>query len=176
MKIIYCDGSSLGNPGRGGWGVVAIDTEKKIFWEYGGSDKNVTNNQMELAACLAALKIILKSSDNISTEKNVAMNRQKKVEYELRLDSKYVIQGVTEWSKNWQKNGWKNAQKKEVVNKEIWKEILSIKKQIEEKNVHLKWTHVYGHTGEMWNERVDVIAKSFAGGEEIVLAKAVKFE
>ena len=159
-KIIYCDGSSLGNPGPGGWAVVAIDTEKKLVWEYGEGSKLATNNQMELHACLFALKLILQSSG-----KN----------FELRLDSKYVIQGVTEWSKGWVKNGWKNAQKKEVVNKEIWQAILKQKSLIDEKEIKLKWTHVYGHTGEEWNERCDEIAKAMAGGEKIILRKGVAF-
>jgi ribonuclease HI len=102
-KIIYCDGSSLGNPGPGGFGVVALDQERKKVWEYGGSKNPTTNNQMELAACQFALKLILKSFEQSGTDS-----------FELRLDSKYVIQGVTEWSKNWIKNNWKTAGKKKV--------------------------------------------------------------
>lgn len=188
MKIIYCDGSSLGNPGRGGFGVVALDTDKKLVWEYGEAAKDVTNNQMELAACLCALKVILQSAENaekdpknLHTPKHVSAglntrSKSSRLEYELRLDSKYVIQGVTEWSKNWSKNNWKNAQKKEVANKEIWQKILSIKKEIEEKNVTLKWTHVYGHTGEEWNERCDEIARGLAGEENIHLQKGTRYK
>lgn len=161
-KIIYCDGSSLGNPGPGGFGVVAVDTKKKIFFEFGGGYKNVTNNQMELEACIFALKLILKSFENEANKNET---------YELRLDSKYVIQGTTEWMKNWVKNSWKNSQKKEVLNKEKWMEILRLTKEIEAAKIHLKWSHVYGHTGEVWNERCDEVAKSFASGENRNLAK-----
>ncbi len=156
MKIIYCDGSSLGNPGRGGWGVVAIDTEKKLFWEYGDRAEVATNNQMELSACIFALKLILKSTGKI---------------FELRLDSKYVIQGTTEWMNGWVKNNWKNSQKKEVLNKELWQEILKLKNEIENKKIKLIWTHVYGHTGEKWNERVDEIARKLAAKETLNLHK-----
>lgn len=162
MKIIYCDGSSLGNPGRGGWGVVAIDTEKKMFWEYGERVDIATNNQMELSACIFALKLILKSSEK-SLDKNL--------EYELRLDSKYVIQGITEWLNIWIKNNWKNSQKKEVANKDLWQEILKLKKEIESKKIKLVWTHVYGHSGEEWNERVDEIARKLAAKETLNLHK-----
>jgi ribonuclease HI len=171
MKIIYCDGSSLGNPGRGGWGVVAIDTEKKLFWEYGGNADNATNNQMELSACIFALKLILKSADNGATKTNA-----KELKYELRLDSKYVIQGTTEWMSGWVKNGWKNSQKKTVLNKELWQEILLLKKEIEKKKIKIIWTHVYGHTGVEWNEKVDTIAKAFASKENIDLRKGESYK
>lgn len=172
-KIIYCDGSSLGNPGRGGFGVVAIDTEKKLVWEYGGNFPNATNNRMELEACLFALKLIIKSMQN--SKENIAQNNIQTNSYELKLDSKYVIQGVTEWSKNWIKNGWKNAQKKEVINKDIWQEILKLKNELDIKKVNLIWSHVYGHSGEFWNERVDEIARKSASGEIIILRKGVAY-
>lgn len=177
-KIIYCDGSSLGNPGRGGYAVVALDTEKKLIWEYGGVQNPATNNQMELASCVAALKIILKSLDKPVSE-NIPTQKIPPVTYELRFDSKYVLQGVTEWSKNWVKNNWKTSQKKPVLNKELWQEILKLILEIEtksgKKNI-LKWTHVYGHNNERWNERADEIARSLAGDEKINLRKGETYE
>ncbi len=171
MKIIYCDGSSLGNPGRGGWGVVALDTEKKLFWEYGERVELATNNQMELSACIFALKLIIKSSENNLQNEHIALNKQKQITYELRLDSKYVIQGTTEWMNGWVKNNWKNSQKKPVLNKELWQEILELKNEIESRKIKLIWTHVYGHTGEKWNERVDEIARKLAAKGNINLHK-----
>jgi ribonuclease HI len=73
------------------------------------------------------------------------------------------------------KNNWKNSQKKEVLNKGEWQKILGLLAEIETRKIKIKWTHVYGHTGEKWNERVDEIAKSFAGGEKLKLAKAEKY-
>ncbi len=152
MKVIYCDGSSLGNPGKGGWGVVAIDTIKNNIYEFGGREVLATNNQMELEAAIFALKLISKSEGK---------------EFEMRLDSKYVIQGATLWMKNWVKNNWKNSTKKEVLNKEKWQEILKLLSEIEIKKQKINWVHVYGHTGEKWNERVDEIAKLYASGESL---------
>lgn len=157
MKIIYADGSSLGNPGKAGFGVVAMDTERKLLWEYGAGFPSATNNQMELAACIFALKLLKES------------NLKKGEKVELRLDSKYVISGATVWSKNWLKNNWKTANKKTVLNKDEWLEILNL---ISEIPVKINWVHVYGHTGEEWNERVDEIAKAFASDENIKLRKA----
>lgn len=175
-KIIYCDGSSLGNPGRGGWGVLILRVnpnfeakkasekselkEKKylIEVELGGGEKNTTNNKMELQALIEALKYLEKKSAN-------------NIKIEMRLDSQYVINGATLWYKNWIKNNWKKADKKEVLNKEYWIEIISLIEKLKRQKVELSWKHVYGHTGEKGNERVDVIAKSFAEGVDIELKK-----
>ncbi len=154
-KIIYCDGSSLGNPGSGGWGVLMIDNISKKISELGGGEDMTTNNKMELKALIESLKKIL----TLNISENI----------ELRLDSEYVIKGATIWTKGWVKNNWIKSDKKPVLNKEYWQEILEILKQIEGKNVKMKWTHVYGHTGEVGNERVDVIAKSFAGKNPVKL-------
>jgi len=57
---IYTDGSSLGNPGPGGWGAVFIENTK-IVHELGGFDKNTTNNRMEVSAVIETLKYINKN-------------------------------------------------------------------------------------------------------------------
>jgi ribonuclease HI len=79
--IVYTDGSSLGNPGNGGWGVIFL-TDKKAF-EMAGFQADVTNNQMELEAVYRALELM--------TERSI-------VGYEVNIysDSKYVINGLTE--------------------------------------------------------------------------------
>lgn len=147
-KIVYADGSSLGNPGKGGWAFLVMDVARNLIWEFGGREDGVTNNQMELRAMLESLLQLHKS-------KHIG-------EVEFRLDSQYVIKGVTEWSKGWVKNGWKTANKKDVLNKDLWVKILEAKHYLEAKGFEIKFTHVFGHTGERWNERVDEIAKSMA--------------
>ena len=98
---IYTDGSSLGNPGRGGWGSVFVVGEKVIH-ELGGSEKDTTNNRMELMAVIETLKYIIKNhkKDNVT----------------IFADSNYVLSGVTSWIHNWEKNGWRTANKKQVLN------------------------------------------------------------
>ena len=56
---IYTDGSSLGNPGPGGYGVVVVEKEK-IIKELGGYEKDTTNNRMELTGAIEALQYINK--------------------------------------------------------------------------------------------------------------------
>ncbi len=95
---IYTDGACSGNPGPGGWAaVILVNNEiKEMFF---GSEKNTTNNQMEL---LAPIKAIQKF--------------KKKSEISIFTDSTYVRDGITVWIKQWEKNGWKTASKKPVKN------------------------------------------------------------
>jgi ribonuclease HI len=152
MRTIYADGSSLGNPGRGGWAFLVIDDERKLVWEFGGGRDAVTNNQMELEALIQALAQIQKSKTTGKVE--------------IKLDSEYVLKGATIWYKNWVKNNWVKADKKPVLNKEQWLLIVQLLEEAKEAGFEFSFTHVYGHTGEIWNERVDEIAKAKAKKED----------
>jgi ribonuclease HI len=139
---IYCDGSSIGNPGPGGWGVVIMINEgstQKIM-ELGGYDSHTTNNRMELTAPLEALRQI-----------------PHKVSVIIKTDSQYVIKGITSWIQGWEKNGWQTKVKKEVVNRDLWEVLVH-----ETRLRTVAWEHVRGHVGVALNERVDVIANEFA--------------
>jgi len=139
--IIYTDGSSLGNPGSGGWGAVIALTDGKIK-ELGGKEKNTTNNRMELTAAIEALHEVGKTSDEII----------------LYTDSNYTINGITNWVKGWKKNDWMKRDKTEVLNRDLWEKLINV---VSGKTI--KWTHVAGHSGMVGNERADDIATSFAG-------------
>ena len=135
MKIrIYTDGACSGNPGKGGWGALIQenDDEKKLS----GSELNTTNNRMELTAVIKALE-----------------HYDEAREIEVFTDSKYVMQGITEWIKNWKNNHWKTSQKKDVKNKDLWVllDIVSAKHDI-------KWSWVKGHAGDYGNEIADKLA------------------
>ena len=84
MIKIYTDGSCIGNPGKGGWAAIILNGDNKT--EIKGSEKDTTNNQMELLAPIKALKEIPKGS-----------------KVEIFTDSKYVKSGITEWIHNWKK-------------------------------------------------------------------------
>jgi ribonuclease HI len=145
MKLeIYTDGSSLGNPGPGGWGSVFVENEK-IIKELGGCDKNTTNNRMELMAVIETLKYISKNylKDDIT----------------IFADSNYVLSGITSWIFNWEKNGWRTANKKEVMNQDLWKELIGL---IRNYNNKIKWEKVKGHSGHVYNDKADEIATSCA--------------
>ncbi|HTE48874.1 MAG TPA: ribonuclease H, partial [Candidatus Paceibacterota bacterium] len=122
--------------------------------EIGGGVEHATNNQMELTAPIEALKY-LKSR----MSKTVS-------DIEIISDSKYVILGITEWIFNWQKKNWRGANKKPVLNRELWEELHALAQELKP-----KWTYVEGHTGNIYNERADEIATSFAEGEPVILKK-----
>lgn len=141
---IYTDGSSLGNPGPGGWGTVVVENGKIIF-ELGGFDKNTTNNRMEIKAVIEALRYANKNYEGR--------------EVSIVADSNYVLLGITQWIHNWQRNGWKTAGKKPVLNQELWQELWQLK---EESTSKILWQKVKGHSGHVFNERADEIATNKA--------------
>lgn len=141
---IYTDGSSLGNPGPGGWGSVFVVGEK-ITHELGGCEKNTTNNRMELMAVIETLKYISKN--------------HKKDHVTIFADSNYVLTGITSWIFNWEKNGWRTAGKKQVMNQDLWKELIELIRNYDNK---INWEKVKGHSGHVYNDRADEIATSKA--------------
>ena len=132
--IIYTDGACRGNPGPGGWGaLIKFDTaEKEIF----GGQNNTTNNQMELSAAIEGLSILKEPCD-----------------VHLFTDSKYVMDGITQWIQNWKKNNWKTSAKKEVKNKELWQQLDQLMAYHQ-----VKWHWVKGHSGDPGNETADLLA------------------
>jgi ribonuclease HI len=72
---------------------------------------------------------------------------------QIYSDSKYVLQGITEWMCNWKKRGWKTASKAPVKNEDLWRRLddLSEPHQIE-------WKWVKGHSGDSGNDRADTLA------------------
>ena len=138
MIKIYTDGSCIGNPGKGGWAAIILSDGKKT--EIKGSEKDTTNNQMELLAPIKALKEIPKGS-----------------KVQIFTDSKYVKSGITEWIHNWKKNGWKTANRKEVSNKELWTELDLLNNEFE-----ISWNWVKAHSTDELNNKVDLLAKDAA--------------
>lgn len=132
---IYTDGACSGNPGPGGWGAVLIynGVEKQLS----GSEKETTNNRMELSAVITALKA-LREPCNVT----------------LTTDSKYVCDAINKgWLNSWQKNNWKKADKKPVLNIDLWQELLPL---LDKHRVEFIW--VKGHNGHKYNEICDKLA------------------
>ena len=137
------DGACSGNPGKGGWGgLILFDDGSEL--EIGGFEKNTTNNRMELMAAIKTLEKL----KQFKLKKN----------FKLRTDSKYLIEGYSNWINNWKKNGWKTSTGKPVQNLDLWQKIDGLR--IDDVSMEF----VKGHSGDKYNERVDLIATNYSKG------------
>lgn len=135
--IIYTDGACKGNPGPGGWGVIlrsAGHVEKELF----GGEALTTNNRMEMTAVIEALSALKRPCD-----------------IALYIDSKYVLQGITEWLPGWKAKGWKTAAKQPVKNVDLWQKLDAL---VNMSGHTIEWCWVKGHAGDPGNERADALA------------------
>lgn len=132
---IYTDGACRGNPGPGGWGAVLMHggKVKKLH----GGEQETTNNRMELTAVIKALECI----------------KGNKWPLEITSDSKYVLQGITEWIEGWKRKGWRSASKKPVMNVDLWQRLDQLVQPFD-----ITWHWVKGHSGHPENEMADQLA------------------
>ena len=134
----YADGSCLGNPGPGGWGVV-IDIDGRRT-EAAGSARESTNNRMELTAAIEALE----RTDPLRP-------------LTLTTDSRYVLDGITQWITGWKRRGWTTAKKKPVLNATLWQRLDRLRT-----GRAVTWCWTRGHSGDPGNERADALAQAAA--------------
>lgn len=133
---IYTDGACSGNPGPGGWGAVLLYGDNRK--ELSGSERNTTNNRMELMAAINALEAL-----------------KVKCLVDLYTDSAYLCNAFTQnWIVNWQRNGWVTTAKKPVENKDLWEKLISLSK------IHsINWIKVKGHAENELNNYCDMLAR-----------------
>ena len=144
---IYTDGSSLGNPGPGGYGVVMMSGKHRK--ELSAGYRLTTNNRMELMAVIAALGEIKKRDMKII----------------IKTDSQLIINTLTKgWLESWVKKGWKKADKKPVLNRDLWEKVIDLKE-----GLNIEWQWVKAHCGIEENERCDELAKDAAVTEPLLI-------
>jgi ribonuclease HI len=134
---IYTDGGCRPNPGPGGWGAVILRPGREPE-ELSGAAESATNNRMELAAAIEALRRLREPHA-----------------VELVTDSEYLRKGITEWLATWRAKGWKTAGKKNVANRDLWE---ALDREIVRHDIRWRW--VKGHAGNEWNERADALASA----------------
>ena len=128
---IYTDGSSIGNPGPGGYGIVMKSGNHRK--EFSQGFRLTTNNRMELLAVIIALEKIKKTGSEVL----------------VTSDSKYVVDSVEKkWVFEWVKKGFKGKK-----NPDLWKRFLTI---YSKHKVNFEW--VKGHNNHPENERCDALA------------------
>jgi len=144
---VYADGGARPNPGKGGYGVVAVYEDGSTF-EMGGSRGQSTNNAMELRGAIAALEHLVECEAT--------------GEITFKLDSEYVRKGIASLPK-WEANDWTTSQGTEVKNKALWQKLSRLLDQVE---ADLSFEHVDAHRGDRHNERCDEIATCFIQGRD----------
>jgi ribonuclease HI len=131
---IYTDGACRGNPGPGGWAALLIAGAKRK--ELSGAEAETTNNRMELMAAISGLGAL-----------------KRRCSVKLYTDSKYVLQGLTEWLPQWKARGWRTAAREPVKNKDLWEKLDAAAAAQD-----IEWHWVKGHSGDEGNEYVDALA------------------
>ena len=137
---LFSDGSALGNPGPGGYGVVLRFGDKEK--ELSGGELHTTNNRMELLGAIEGLRAL-----------------KEPCEVEIISDSSYVVKGINEWLINWIKRDFKK-----VKNPDLWKKYIVVAKQ---HSIIATW--VRGHDGHVENERCDKLARDEAERQKKLL-------
>ena len=130
---LYSDGSSLGNPGPGGYGGILDYRGKRK--SYSGGEEHTTNNRMELTAVIEGLKMLKEPCD-----------------VHVVSDSSYVVKAINEWLDNWIRRDFAK-----VKNPDLWRAYLEAAKPH-----RIKATWVRGHSGHEENEICDRLARDEA--------------
>ena len=131
--IVYTDGSSRGNPGPGGYGIVMQKYGTDYIKEFSEGYRKTTNNRMELMAVIVALEKIKQPPQYVH----------------IYTDSKYVSESVEKkWVDSWEKKGFKNKK-----NPDLWMRFL---KTFRKHSVRFFW--IKGHNNNPRNERCDFLA------------------
>ena len=137
---LYSDGSSLGNPGPGGYGGILEFRGKRK--EYSGGEPHTTNNRMELQGVIEGLKLL-----------------KEPCEVTVISDSSYVVNAINSWLVGWIKKDFKK-----VKNVDLWHSYM------ESASLHsVKGVWVRGHNGHPENERCDELATQEAAAQKAML-------
>lgn len=139
---VFCDGAASPNPGPGGWGAVYVK-DNKIIGEADGHEKQTTNNQMELLALRAAIKLVPLGTKAI-----------------IYSDSELCVKTFNEWAATWEMKGWKRKTGP-IKNLELVQEIYGILRHRTE--LKLQW--IAAHSGTRWNEYADSLATAYRRDE-----------
>lgn len=139
---IYTDGSSRGNPGPGGYGVLLM--YGKHVKELSGGFKKTTNNRMELMAVIEGLKALKTTNLPVT----------------IYSDSQYVVNAVTKgWLDNWIRTDFKGGKK----NKDLWVRYHQLSR-----NFQIRFVWERGHADNPYNNRCDVLATTAADGKMLI--------
>ena len=135
---VYTDGSCIGNPGPGGYGVYAARDGDEF--ELQGGEPETTNNRMELMAAITALEHFNQPS-----------------QIRVITDCEYVQLGITDRIETWKANGWRTSNRKPVKNRDLWERL-----EAAAQRHSVEWAWVRGHDGNPGNVRAHALAERAA--------------
>ncbi|MBI4809868.1 MAG: ribonuclease HI [Ignavibacteriales bacterium] len=141
---IYTDGACIGNPGRGGYGIILIHGKSRK--EISGGFRLTTNNRMELMAAIVGLET-LKYRCSVT----------------IYTDSQYLADSVNlGWLKKWRAKGWMRNKKEPVINPDLWEKLLTL---CDKHDVEFEW--VKGHSDNLENECCDILSYQAAQRKDL---------
>ena len=145
MYKLYTDGSCLNNSrskkkdNHGAYAYVVVKDGSIMRSEAVNGFMGITSATMELKAIIEGLKWAYLNLDT--------------TEIEVLTDSEMVVKGMTIWMKDWVRRDWKTTKGKPIANKELWFELIEI-----DSFMKVKFKHVRGHDGDIFNEVVHSLA------------------
>ena len=135
---VFTDGSSVPNPGPGGWGVVWVE-EGVVRAQRHGHDPATTNNRMELTALIEAFRLLPADAETV-----------------VRTDSRLCIDTIETWAPGWELKGWKKKGGP-ILNLALVQELLALRRA--RPRCRLEW--IAAHSGHRWNEYADSLATAW---------------
>jgi len=136
---VWTDGSYRPGSDCGGWAAILEHCGERM--EICGGERNTTNNRMELLAAIRAIQWITEPCEVV-----------------LHSDSRYVVDGATQWLGGWVRRGWQTSTGSPVKNDDLWRLLMSTMQPHD-----IRWEWVRGHNGHTENERADQLATWAAG-------------
>jgi len=135
---VFTDGSSVPNPGPGGWGVVWVQ-DGEIRDERCGHDPKTTNNRMELTALIEAFRLLPDDAEET-----------------VMTDSRLCVDTIETWAPKWELAEWKRKSGP-IKNLELVQELLSLRRA--HPDCKLQW--IAAHSGHRWNEYADSLSTAW---------------
>lgn len=146
--IIYTDGACQGNgkaSNKGGFGVVVLDNDENLLYNYNKLCENTTNNREELKAIIYSMLTHGVNINNNEFVNNIPI---------VYSDSNYCVQTLNTWMFNWERNGWIKSDKKTPENLDL----IQVYYEWYQKGYRIDLRKVKGHAGQKWNEMADDLA------------------
>jgi ribonuclease HI len=153
LVAIYADESCIGNgrdgnnPGGAGGLVewLSPDTSEPTRADYWISEPSTTNNRMALRSVIEAFRALSRRGNSYRVV--------------FTSDSKYIVDGMSEWVASWMARGWKRKTGP-IENLELWKEAVDAVSRHE-----CQWRWVRGHDGQPQNEYANFLATRAAADQ-----------